>query len=139
MASDERYRQGKAKLAQIHGEHGTTAVQSLEDVAPDLARYIFEFAFGDIYNRQGLDLRERQIATIAALTVQGHAEPQLRAHIRGGLNVGLSQQEIVEVITQMAVYAGFPAAMNAATAARKAFAEAASESSEGSGGTGPGK
>jgi len=131
MATDDRYRRGAAKLAEIHGDHGEAAVRGLEDVAPDLARYIFEFAFGDIYTREALGLRERQIATIAALCAQGNAEPQLRAHIRGGLNVGLSRQEIVEIITQMAVYAGFPAAMNAAAAARKAFAEAGGEPTTG--------
>lgn len=123
MEGDERYRRGRARLAEIHGDHGEAAVRSLEDVAPDLARYIFEFAFGDIYSREGLNLRDRQIATVAALATQGNAEPQLRAHIRGALNAGLTREEVVEIITQMAVYAGFPAAMNAAAAARKAFAE----------------
>lgn len=131
MANDDRYQRGAARLAEIHGEHGEAAVRGLEDVAPDLARYIFEFAFGDIYSREAMGLRERQIATIAALCVQGNAEPQLRAHIRGGLNAGLTRQEIVEIITQMAVYAGFPAAMNAAATARKAFAEADAEPDSG--------
>ncbi len=131
MATDDRYQRGAAKLAEIHGEHGEAAVRGLEDIAPDLARYILEFAFGEIYSREALGLRERQIATIAALCAQGNAEPQLRAHIRGGLNVGLTRQEIVEIITQMAVYAGFPAAMNGASAARRAFAEAEGGSTEG--------
>ncbi|MFA9462147.1 carboxymuconolactone decarboxylase family protein [Thiohalorhabdus sp. Cl-TMA] len=124
MAESERYRRGREKLEEIHGEHGREVVQALEDVAPELARYIFEFAFGDIYRREGLHLRDRQIATIAALTAQGNAQPQLKAHIRGGLNVGLTRSEIMEVIVQMAVYAGFPAAMNGAAAAREAFREA---------------
>jgi 4-carboxymuconolactone decarboxylase len=82
-----------------------------------------EFAFGDIHCRPGLSLPSREIATIAALTALGTAAPQLRAHIDGALNVGCSEQEIVEVIMQMALYAGFPAAINGIQAAREVFLE----------------
>ncbi|MFX8203601.1 carboxymuconolactone decarboxylase family protein, partial [Acinetobacter baumannii] len=80
--------------------------------SPDLGRYIVEFGFGDVYSRPGLTLREREIATIAALTALGNAAPQLKVHIAAGLNVGLTRQEITETILQMALYAGFPAALN---------------------------
>lgn len=86
-------------------------------------RLLVEFPFGDIYTRPGLDLRAREVATIAALTAMGTATPQLRVHIAAGLNVGLSREEIVEIIMQMAVYAGFPAALNGLFAARAVFAE----------------
>lgn len=99
-------------------------MESLADIAPDFARYIVEFPFGDIYARPGLGLREREIATIAALTALGNARPQLEVHIKAGLNVGLSRDEIVETIIQMAVYAGFPAALNGLFAAKAAFAAA---------------
>jgi 4-carboxymuconolactone decarboxylase len=94
------------------------------DIAPDFATYVIEFPFGDIYSRPGLDLRSREIATIAALTALGNASPQLKVHIHAGLNVGLSRDEITEVIMQMAVYAGFPAALNGLFAAKAVFAEA---------------
>ncbi len=97
-------------------------VASLADIAPDFARYLLEFPFGDIYCRPGLDLRAREIATIAALTALGNAAPQLKVHVAAGLNVGLTREEIVEIIMQMAVYSGFPAALNGLTAARDAFA-----------------
>jgi len=97
-------------------------IAALADIAPDFARYIIEFPFGDIYSRPGLDLRAREIATIAALTALGNAAPQLKVHIQAGLNVGLSRQEIVETIMQMAVYAGFPAALNGLFAAKEVFA-----------------
>ena len=97
-------------------------VVALADIAPDFARYVIEFPFGDIYSRPGLDLRAREIATIAALTALGYATPQLKVHIQAGLNVGLSRQEIVETIMQMAVYAGFPAAVNGLFAAKEVFA-----------------
>ncbi|CAN7241280.1 carboxymuconolactone decarboxylase family protein [Phenylobacterium sp. LjRoot225] len=94
----------------------------MADIAPDFARYVFEFPFGDIYCRPGLDLRAREIATIAALTALANAGPQLKVHIEAGLNVGLSREEIIEVIMQMAVYAGFPAALNGLFAAKEVFA-----------------
>jgi 4-carboxymuconolactone decarboxylase len=68
-------------------------------------------------------LREREIATIAALTALGNATPQLKVHIEAGLNVGLSRDEITEVIMQVSVYAGFPAALNGLFAAKDVFAE----------------
>ena len=95
---------------------------SLADIAPDFARYLVEFPFGDIYARPGLDLKAREIATIAALTALGSAQPQLKVHIAAGRHVGLSRDEIVEIIIQMAVYAGFPAALNGLFAAREVFA-----------------
>ena len=98
-------------------------VAALADIAPDFATYILEFPFGDIYSRPGLGVRDREIATIAALTAMGNAAPQLKVHIAAGLNVGLSRAEIVEVIMQMTVYAGFPAAVNGLFAAKEVFAE----------------
>ncbi len=98
-------------------------MESLKDIAPDLARYVIEFAFGDVYSRPGLDLKSREIAAVAALTTLGNATPQLKVHIHGALNVGLSRQEVVEIIIQMAVYAGFPAAINGMFAAKEVFQE----------------
>ncbi len=96
-------------------------IAALKDIAPDLGRYIIEFAFGDVYTRPGLSLREREIATLAALAALGHAQPQLKVHVQAGLNVGLTQAEITEIFTQMAVYAGFPAALNAVFSAKEVF------------------
>lgn len=120
--SSERYTTGQEMLQRVDGKGGDAVVNSLEDIAPDFARYLIEFPFGDIYARPGLDLRSREIATIAALTALGNAAPQLKVHIAAGLNVGLTQEEITEVIMQMAVYAGFPAALNGLFAAKDVFA-----------------
>lgn len=95
----------------------------MQDICPDLAKYIIEFPFGDIYSRTGLDLKSREIATVAGLTALGNAAPQLRVHIHAALNVGCSEEEIKEVILQMAVYAGFPAALNAMFIAKEVFSE----------------
>ncbi|WP_235832394.1 carboxymuconolactone decarboxylase family protein [Azospira oryzae] len=121
---NERYARGLAKLQEIDGQAGEKVVASLADIAPDFARYLIEFPFGDIYSRPGLDLRAREIAVVAALTALGNAAPQLKVHIQGALNVGVSRQEVVETIMQMAVYAGFPAALNGLFAAQEVFAEA---------------
>jgi 4-carboxymuconolactone decarboxylase len=121
-AGESRLERGRRALAEIDGEGGEKVVASLADIAPDFATYLIEFPFGDIYSRPGLDLRAREIATIAALTAMGNAAPQLKVHIQAGLNVGLSQAEIVEIVMQMAVYAGFPAALNGLFAAKEVFA-----------------
>jgi len=119
---ESRLERGRRALADIDGDAGAKVIDALADIAPDFATYVFEFPFGDIYSRPGLDLRAREIATIAALTALGNATPQLKVHIEAGLNVGLSREEITEVIIQMAVYAGFPAALNGLFACKEVFA-----------------
>ncbi len=120
---NERFVRGWDKLKEIDGEAGEKVIESLKSIAPDLARYTIEYPFGDIYSRQGLDLKSREIATVAALSAMGNAEPQLRVHINAALNVGCTPEEIIEIIIQMSVYAGFPAALNAASAAKMVFVE----------------
>ena len=90
-----------------------------------LGRYIIEYGFGDIYSRPGLDLKTREMVTVAMCTTLGTVAPQLGVHIHGLLNVGGTETEVVEIITQMAGYAGFPAALNGITVARNVFAERA--------------
>ncbi|HEV2522289.1 MAG TPA: carboxymuconolactone decarboxylase family protein [Candidatus Acidoferrales bacterium] len=123
MTHSERYERGLAKFKEMYGDRTETLLASLKGIAPDLEMYVVEFAFGDIHCRPGLSLQSREIATIAALTALGTAATQLRAHIHGALNVGCSEQEIVEVVLQMALYAGFPAAINGLQAAREVFLE----------------
>lgn len=118
---ETRLERGRRALDAIDGQAGRNVVEALADIAPDFATYLFEFPFGDIYSRPGLSLRDREIATIAALAAMGTAQPQLKVHIEAGLNVGLTQEEITEVLMQMAVYAGFPAALNAIFVAKEAF------------------
>lgn len=119
----DRFDVGWSKLAEIDGEQGRRVAQALEWIAPDFARILIEFPFGDIYSRPGLDLKSREMATVAALCAMGNASPQLKVHIHGALNVGCSAKEVVEVLMQMAVYAGFPAALNGLFAAQDVFNE----------------
>jgi len=118
-----RYSRGWEKLREIDGQAGERVVASLSDIAPDFAKYLIEFPFGDIYSRPQLDLKAREIGVVAALTALGNATPQLKVHIHGALNVGCTREEVVEIIMQMAVYAGFPAALNGLFAAKEVFAE----------------
>jgi 4-carboxymuconolactone decarboxylase len=121
--SESRFDKGLELLNEIDGEAGQNVIDSLQDICPDLARYTIEFPFGDIYARSGLDLKSREIATVAALTALGNCAPQLKVHLNAALNVGCSEEEVKEVILQMAVYAGFPAALNGMFAFKEVLAE----------------
>lgn len=119
---NERYLRGWEKLKEVDGCAGEKVIESLRDIAPDFARLLIEFPFGDIYSRPGVDLMTRELAVVAVLTALGNATPQLKVHIQGARNVGCSEKAIVEIIMQMAVYAGFPAALNGLFAAKEVFA-----------------
>ncbi|WP_017150396.1 carboxymuconolactone decarboxylase family protein [Bacillus bingmayongensis] len=108
---------------EVDGEGGQRVIDSLKDIAPDLGKYVVEFAFGDIYPREGLDLNQRQLVTIASLTTQDGCEPQLNVHINAALNVGLSPDEIVEAIMHCIPYTGFPRVLNAIFVAKQIFEE----------------
>lgn len=122
MSDHDRQKLGERRSV-VTGGTGTAIVEGLRDIAPDLANWIISFSYGDVMSRPGLDKRSRQFSTVAALTAMGTAAPQLKVHIHGALNVGCSPSEIVEVILQMAVYAGFPAAINGLNIAREVFGE----------------
>jgi 4-carboxymuconolactone decarboxylase len=120
--ADDRYERGWERLRELAGEQGERVVEGLKDVAPDLARYVVEFGYGDVYSREGLGDRERQLVAIAALTAMGGAEPQLEYHIGIALNVGVAPGEIVETIIHLAPFLGFARTLNAARSARRVFA-----------------
>lgn len=122
-AETTRYERGLAKLAEVDGQAGQRVVDSLGD----LGRYIVEFAFGDIYSRPGMSLREREIATVAVLTALGGREPQLRVHMEAALHVGITLQELEEIVLQTVPYAGFPTAINAMNMLSQCKSEAAGE------------
>ena len=121
--NSDTYDRGIEKIREIYGEAGEGVIKNLKDISPEFARYIVEFPFGEIYSRSGLDLKSREIAIVASLVTMGYASSQLKVHINGALNVGCSRTEIIEVIIQMAVYAGFPAALNGLFVAKEVFDE----------------
>jgi 4-carboxymuconolactone decarboxylase len=95
----------------------------LADLAPDLGRFIIEFAFGDVYTRVGLNLVQRELVTVAALAAMGTAAAQIKVHMHGLLNVGGTRDQLVEVLIHVAAYAGFPAAINAMLIAQEVLVE----------------
>ena len=120
---NERIKRGTEKLKEVDGNAGEGVIASLKEIAPDLGRYILEFAFGDVYCRDGLSLQEREIITIASLLTAGGCEPQLEVHINGSLNVGISPEKVIETFIQCIPYTGFPKVLNAVNVAKKVFAE----------------
>ncbi|MDC0833311.1 carboxymuconolactone decarboxylase family protein [Geitlerinema sp. CS-897] len=118
-----RFQVGLSLIDRLNPEGYDNFHESLASTSPELVRFAVEFPYGDIISRAGLDLKSRQIATVAALAALGDAQPQLKFHIQGALNVGCTQQEIVELITQISAYAGFPRAINAMMVAKEVFQE----------------
>lgn len=121
--SNARFELGSEKLKEIDGIGGENVIQSLQDIAPDVGKYIIEFAFGDVYTRPELSMQEREMITITSLLTSGGCEPQLEVHINGSLNVGLSPEKIIETFIQCIPYTGFPKVLNAIYTAKKIFAE----------------
>jgi len=119
-----RHSRGLKQLGAVDGDGGVRVVETLARSFPDFATYVVEYPFGDIYSRPGPALRDREIAVVAALCAMGNAAPQLKVHIHAALHVGCTPTEIVEVVMQMSVYAGFPAALNGLAAVREVFGEA---------------
>ncbi|HTK02692.1 MAG TPA: carboxymuconolactone decarboxylase family protein [Bordetella sp.] len=122
MAS-QRYITGLNQLRAVDGDAGVEVIEGLRQAFPDFATYVVEFPFGDIYSRPGVGLRERELSVVAALCALGNAAPQLRVHLHAALHVGCTPTEIVEIVMQMAVYAGFPAALNGLAEVRRVFDE----------------
>jgi len=117
----ERYERGMKALQALDAQGAQAVIESLRDIAPDMARFIIEFAYGDVYTRADLDPKTRQVATISALAALGNARPQLKFHIGAALNAGLTPNEIVECMYVTTVFAGFPSGLNGISAAREVF------------------
>ena len=120
---ENRYERGLQKLSEIDGKGGHEVIESLQNITPDLGKYIIEFAFGDIYCRDGLNLQEREMVTITSLLTAGGCERQLEVHINGALNVGVAPKKVVEIFLQSIPYTGFPKVLNAMNVAKKIFAD----------------
>lgn len=109
----DRYKRGEKLLRQIDGEKvADNLIARYEDLAPDFTRYLIEFAFGEIYARDG-DLKHRELVAISSLATMGGCDTQLETHVHGAFNVGLTEGEIVEAVMTLIPYIGFPRALNA--------------------------
>jgi 4-carboxymuconolactone decarboxylase len=117
--SEEIYQQGLAVKRQLFGAGKESPIPK-DHLAAELLRHTDEWVFGQIYTRPGLDLKTRSMLTVAALTVLGK-DDYLRRHIQGALHVGVSQQEIKEILMQMAFYGGIPCALKGLRIAHEEF------------------
>ena len=120
--TDELLAKGREIQAQLWPAvaSGPTGAFPAAKLAPDFYRYVAETAFGMIWSRPGLALRDRSLVTVAQLAALGKTE-ELKAHLRGALNLGITREELVEVLIQTAVYAGVPAANDALKVAAEVF------------------
>ena len=110
---NERYERGEKLLRKIDGDKvADNLIADYEEIAPDFTRYLIEFAFGEIYARAG-DLKQKELIAISSLATMGGCDKQLGTHVRGALNVGLTEAEIVEAVMTLIPYIGFPKALNA--------------------------
>jgi len=119
----EKYNKGMNEMRKHFGKVADTWIASIKEISPEFAKVNVEFPFGELYTRDILNDKTRELCTIAALTVQGYALPELKVHTKGALNSGASREEILEVVTQMIAYCGFPAATNALMAVQEVFNE----------------
>jgi 4-carboxymuconolactone decarboxylase len=120
---DKSYETGLEIMTRVAVDYAGGLAQKLDGIAPGFAKTVIAFAFGSIASRPGLDLRTRELVTVAGLTALASTGPQLSVHIRGALNVGCAKEEIAEAIIQMAPYAGIPASLNALGQAQTIFEE----------------
>jgi 4-carboxymuconolactone decarboxylase len=115
------YQRGMNEIRKQLGPMADSYIQKIKALAPEFAWVNVTFPFGELYARDVLDLKTRELCTVAALTVQGFSLPELKLHIDAALRTGASREEVIEVITQMIAYAGFPAATNALMTAQAVF------------------
>ncbi|MFL0252772.1 carboxymuconolactone decarboxylase family protein [Clostridium neuense] len=123
MEMESRLERGYRKMIEIDGEAGKKVENGLNDISPELVKYMIAYSFGDIYSREALELKAKEICVVAALTAMGNARPQLKVHINGALNVGCTISDIKEIIMQMSAYSGFPASINAMNALLEVLGE----------------
>lgn len=120
---ENKYDIGFNRFKNIYGESGIRVLQNVNQISPDMVKYIIEFAFGEIYNRKGLDIKSREIVSISSLLTLGNAVPQLKSHIHGALNIGCTRDEILEIVIQILLYSGFPSALNGLQTMKEVFEE----------------
>lgn len=119
-SSEERVRKAWEVIRQMHGDSYQVAEVPKELGEEEFMRILPSYAFGEIYQRPGLELPTRSLLTMAILTALGRPR-QLRAHIRSARHQNISRQQIIEVMIHTAVYAGFPAAIEGLITAREVF------------------
>jgi len=122
MLSDvARHERGLDTLLRIGGPQAAAPITAMNDIAPDLVRFAIDFAYGEVLSRPGLDLKMRQLCTVAALSAMGTATPQLKWHIDGALNVGWGPSDLLDAVLLSAVNTGSAAVGRSLSTAREVF------------------
>lgn len=122
MENNKRYEAGKQAMEELFSQEVRSGMEEIKKISPDLWEMIVSFGFGDLYSRKKLSFAQREIITLTTLITQG-AFDQLRVHLQAALNVGLSKEEIIEIIIHCAGYVGFPKAVHAMGIAGEIFKE----------------
>ena len=117
----DAYQRGMMEMHKQLGPMADAYIQRIKKLAPEFAWVNVTFPFGELYTRDVIDLKTRELCTVAALTVQGFSQPELKIHIDAALRTGATRAEVVEIITQMIAYCGFPAATTALMTAEAVF------------------
>jgi 4-carboxymuconolactone decarboxylase len=117
------YQRGMTEIRKQLGPMADAYIQRIKALSPEFAWVNVTFPFAELYTRDVIDIKTRELCTVAALTVQGFSLPELKLHIDAALRCGNSREEVVEIITQMIAYCGFPAATNALMVAKAVFEE----------------
>lgn len=121
--SSAEYQRGMAEIRKQLGPMADGYIRKIKALAPEFAWVNVTFPFAELYTRDVIDLKTRELCTVAALTVQGFSLPELKLHINAALRCGASRGEVAEIITQMIAYCGFPAATNALMTMKEVFNE----------------
>ncbi|MBO0589681.1 carboxymuconolactone decarboxylase family protein [Sporosarcina sp. E16_8] len=122
MENNKRYEAGLHAMEELFSKEVRTGMEEIKKISPDFWDMIVSFGFGDLYTREGLSLKEREFITLTSLITQGAFE-QYKVHLQAALNVGLTKEEIIEIIIQCAGYVGFPKAVQAMGIAGEIFAK----------------
>jgi len=124
------YQRGMAQIRKQLGPMADAYIRNIKALAPEFAWVNVTFPFGELYPRDVIDLKTRELCTVAALTVQGFSLPELKLHIKAALRCGASRAQVAEIITQMIAYCGFPAATNALMTMKQVFDEVDAEAND---------
>jgi 4-carboxymuconolactone decarboxylase len=126
MDDNERHEAGLRTRREVLGDdHVDRAIANTTEFTADFQDFLTRVAWGDVWQRPGLERRTRSCLTIAMLAALGHHE-ELGMHVKGALRAGVTTEEIAEVLMQVAIYAGVPAANAAFRAAQAAITETGS-------------
>ncbi|GLY83836.1 carboxymuconolactone decarboxylase family protein [Actinoallomurus iriomotensis] len=116
---DEGYR----LLEVLQDETTRQGLRGIEETAPGFTDWIVTALFGGTYLREGLSLRDRQVANLAALVAVGGVDPQLAGHVRTSLRIGMTREQVIEVFVHLAPYVGVPKALAGLRVAATTLAE----------------